>query len=488
MIANRLEKSKEYLTNDGVIAVAIDDFELYNLGEIMDIILNEGNRLGVLVVESKPSGRTNDFFLATCHEYYLFYARNPSEVSINFFELSKKQKEQYCEEDEYGRYKWRDFLRTGGYSTPEERPNSFYPIYYNPQTEEIGLKKNSKTVEIFPIDSYNQKRVWRKIPSSFIEHVRKGDIKVEKGQNSQYKVYIKDRIKKGIRPKSVWVSPKYDASSHGSKLLTSLFGPNNLFTFPKSVFAVADIIKVTSRNNDYVLDYFAGSGTTAHAVMLLNKEQNLRRKFILVEMADYFDTVMIPRIKKVAYSFDWKDGKPTAANGSGVFCKYHFLEQYEDALENIEFDQKKIDEFNDYFVKYMLDFETKNSNTFLNIEKMENPFNYKLQVLVTAGKPAKTVTVDLVETFNYLIGLEVGKIKVNEENDRKYVFVTGAAADGEKILVVWRPLDKIDFKKDKEIIEKFRGESEADEVYINGDAAVKGFKQIESKFKAFLWD
>ena len=127
----------------------------------------------------------------------------------------------------------------------------------------------------------------------------------------------------------------------------------------------------------------------------------------------------------------------------------------------------------------MLNFETKDSNTFLNIKRIDDPFNYKLKILETVGKPAKIVTVDLVETFNYLIGLEVEKIRVNKENGRKYFFVTGIAADGQKTLVVWRPLTDINFEKDKKIIEKIRDEFEADEVYINGDAAVQGFKQID---------
>ncbi|MEM4067586.1 MAG: DNA methyltransferase, partial [Candidatus Micrarchaeaceae archaeon] len=91
-------------------------------------------------------------------------------------------------------------------------------------------------------------------------------------------------------------------------------------------------VEISTENNDIVLDFFAGSGTTAHAVMKLNKEDNGKRKFILIEMADYFDTVIIPRIKKVAYSFNWKNGKPQDNDGIGIFCKYNQLEQFEDIL------------------------------------------------------------------------------------------------------------------------------------------------------------
>jgi adenine-specific DNA-methyltransferase len=94
------------------------------------------------------------------------------------------------------------------------------------------------------------------------------------------------------------------------------------------------LLWVTTDTDSFVLDFFAGSGTTAHAVMKLNREDGGRRKFILVEMADYFDTVIIPRIKKIAYSFNWKDGKPQDTDGLGVFFKYHTLEQYEDTISN----------------------------------------------------------------------------------------------------------------------------------------------------------
>lgn len=232
------------------------------------------------------------------------------------------------------------------------------------------------------------------------------------------------------------------------------------------------------------MDFFAGSGTTSHAVMLLNAEDGGKRKFILVEMADYFDDVIIPRIKKVAYSFNWRKGKPQDMDGIGVFFKYQSLEQYEDALENIEFEQKTVPEFKDYFVKYMLEFETKKSKTFLNIDELQDPFNYKMWIIEDYQR--KNVTVDLVETFNYLLGVEVKKVRVINDNKRKYVFVFGNV-NGSNVMIVWRSIKNIDFKKDKEIIEKVKTEFNPDEVYVNGDSGVKGFKHIESEFKSLLW-
>ena len=199
--------------------------------------------------------------------------------------------------------------------------------------------------------------------------------------------------------RTVWIGEKYDASVHGSQLLTKM-GFEGMFTFPKSLYTVFDSLYTTTDRNSVVLDFFAGSGTTAHAVMKLNKEDGGKRKFILVEMADYFDAVIIPRIKKVAYSFNWKEGGPQDTDGIGFFFKYHTLEQYEDALENIEFEQPQetIYGLTDYFVKYMLEWETKSSKTFLNIDEMKDPFNYKLKIIENYQQ--KIVNVDLVETFN----------------------------------------------------------------------------------------
>ena len=136
------------------------------------------------------------------------------------------------------------------------------------------------------------------------------------------------------------------------------------------------------------MDYFAGSGTTGHTVINLNREDGGQRKFILVEMGEYFDTVLLPRIKKVTFTPAWKDGKPQRtvtpeeAGRSPRLVKYVRLESYEDALDGIEFDdadgQLRLEErFDDYLLKYMLRWETKDSATLLNVPKLTRPFTYR---------------------------------------------------------------------------------------------------------------
>lgn len=299
---NRLDVSRVLMRNDGVIAIAIDDEEYAHLKVLCDDVFGRDNFMGSLVVQIKPSGRTTDAYFATCHEYVLFYSKIQGKPEMNFFPLSEEQKSKYKEGEGDASYKWRDFLRTGGYSTPEERPNSYYPIFYNTKTKEISLEnKGNDFVEILPLDSTGKKRVWRKTPISFQKHLDSKEIQVLKRDDGSYKVQLIDRIKDGVRPKTMWVDSKYDASSHGTKPLKKLFDGEKVFSFPKSLYAVKDVLSLFTENggDDIVLDFFGGSGTTGHAVLELNREDEGNRSFILCEQLSYAKDVTAKRIEKV---------------------------------------------------------------------------------------------------------------------------------------------------------------------------------------------
>lgn len=301
---NRLEVAKELLRDDGVLAITIDDEEQAYLTVLCDEIFGRENKMGVLVVQIKPSGRTTDTYLSTSHEYVLFYSKNENAPGINFFDLDEAQKAQFKNVDNDGNaYKWRDFLRTGGYSTPEERPNSYYPIYFNPETGSITTEEQTEPyIKILPIDSEGKHRVWRKTKPSLEIHIQAGEIKVEQIRGA-WKVRLIDRVKEGVRPKSVWTDSKYDSATYGTKLLKQIFGGNKVFSFPKSIHATLDVLKMFSDgDDDVILDFFAGSGTTAHAVMELNKIDGGRRKFIAVEQMDYIEDVTKERITRVIKS------------------------------------------------------------------------------------------------------------------------------------------------------------------------------------------
>jgi adenine-specific DNA-methyltransferase len=260
------------------------------------------------------------------------------------------------------------------------------------------------------------------------------------------------------------------------------------FDNPKPVKVGEYFISIIGRPKEsLVLDYFAGSGTTSHAVINLNREDGGKRKYILVEMGEHFNTVLKPRIQKVVYSADWKDGKPTAPESGISHCfKYIRLESYEDTLNNLELkDQSKnLDLFaasatatdadklkNDYLLRYMLDVESKGS--LLSVEDFRKPFDYHLRVAADSAGAWEERKIDLVETFNYLIGLRVKH--VHSDFERGFVYVEGTLPSGEKTLVLWRDCEKLSYDE----LNKLCGtlslnpkDSEYSIIYVNGDHTI----------------
>lgn len=252
-----------------------------------------------------------------------------------------------------------------------------------------------------------------------------------------------------------------------------------------------------SESTDMILDHFAGSGTTGHAVINLNREDGGQHKFILVEMGQYFDTVLLPRIKKVTFTPEWKDGKPKRmatqeeAERSPRIIKYMRLESYEDALNNIGFDDassQKALKFDDYMLKYMLKWETKHSETLLNVEKLCRPFSYKLHIHQDGQTREKTT--DIPETFNYLLGLHIQTRKVYYDEGRRYLIYRGQTRDGRQVVVIWREIEswqKTDMERDKKFVSEKKLTEGVDEVFVNGDSFIPNAKALEPVFKARIF-
>jgi len=265
------------------------------------------------------------------------------------------------------------------------------------------------------------------------------------------------------------------------------------FDTQKPTSLISRIIKASNvMSNNFCLDFFAGSGTTAHSILNLNREDNGNRKYILIEIADYFDTVMKPRIQKVVYSSEWKEGKPQNTDGFSHIFKYLVLEQYEDTLNNIEFKeagtvQKTLMDMEGYLLRYMLDFETRESPCRVNVAKLDRPFEYSLRI--TRDNQLHNETVDLVETFNYLLGLKIKRIRTFKENGTTYRVVHGETLAGQPTTVIWRTTVGLDLKKDKKYIEETLLKDpklKAERVYINGDFHVEGALPIEPEFQRLM--
>jgi len=350
-------------------------------------------------------------------------------------------------------------------------------------TEKLPIKETP----VYPI-SNDIEYTWR-LGVESLQNVL-GEIRTRIARNGNRIIQIKFRLdERGILPKTVWDNKLYNSTLYGTKLLKDIFGEGQLFPFPKSIFAVEDTLRVCDLNSeDIVIDYFTGSGTTGHAVLNMNKKDGGTRKFILVEIGDYFDTILKPRLLKIIYSDEWKKGKPEHKNGKNKqIIKYQYLEQYEDTLNNIEFKQadgsiqKRLDRLPDYFLTYMLDYETKDSPTRLSFEQFKMPFTYRIKTI--SGGEENEEPVDLVETFNYLLGLHVNRLRTFKDSERLYRVVYGEQGNDE-VVVIWRNTPDLDLKRDKEFIEgTVLSDISPDLVYINGDSYIESAKPIEPEFK-----
>lgn len=310
--------------------------------------------------------------------------------------------------------------------------------------------------------------------------------------------------------------------SDGEKQTTAMFGRSGVFLAPKHSNFVARFVRQATKKDSLVIDCFGGSGSTAHGVLNTNREDSGNRKYLLIEMGAYFDKVLKPRVMKSVYSNNWRSGEPVKFTGLSQALKVVRMEGYEDALGNLALNrapgqQQLLDGPDDsdqsearqaYIMNYMLEVETSDSQSLLNTRQFANPTQYKLNIRSAGGDETKPVNVDLLETFNYLLGLTVEHIaapiyfdaelsqgeygrwqaKVKRSESGKWWFRTvyGTNRAGQQVLVVWRNLASVidgtedgikldNAVLDAVLIEKLAirlTESQDDEVdvlYVNGD-------------------
>jgi adenine-specific DNA-methyltransferase len=279
--------------------------------------------------------------------------------------------------------------------------------------------------------------------------------------------------------------------SDGEKQTSALFGRSGVFLAPKHANFVSRFLLHAARHDSIIVDCFAGSGSTGHAVIDLNRTDNCRRKYILVEMGTYFDEVLKPRILKVIYSRNWKSGKPVSRKGSSHLLKYIQLESYEDALNNLELQRDDIQATlleeapklrEDYMLRYMLDIESRGSASLLNTAAFEHPFSYIMKIGNGSVGETRDTAVDLVETFNYLLGLRVQQIR---EIDG-VVTVQGHNPDGQRVLIIWRDVKQTDNSALDAFFEQqgYTARSkEFDLIYVNGDNNLQNLRRDDETWK-----
>ena len=389
-----------------------------------------------------------------------------------------------------------NFIRAGSGDRREDRPKSWYPIAVNAQnnirilkmewdeeTQDYVLLERPMEDEalVYPVKFENGQRIekrWqrghKRVATEYDEY------RVRRANDGAITIDFKTRMDDEAPPVTWWDKGEYASANYGASELKDFFGKKT-FDFPKAKKLVEDAIRScgAAEPESITLDFFAGSGTTGEAVLRIGRETKASHRFILVEQGSYFDSVVKPRILKVVYSADWKDGKPTAPDtGISQCIKVIKLESYEDTLNNLQLrrDAKQGETLSllnqqtqdDYLLNYMLDIESRDS--LLSVQDFNKPFEYTLNVAVDSAGAFEPRNIDLVETFNYLIGLRVRHIDAQPE--RGFVTVTGTLPSGESCLVLWRDCEILNYEGVSKLCDRLAinpADNEFDVVYINGD-------------------
>ena len=311
MMYPRLKLLQKLLADDGVIFISIDDNELFTLKFICDEIFGKSNYVSMI---TRPTGThtgiTNKAIVGES-DYILVYAKNLDAMSIDGLPLQDKDTKIYDMEDERGRFLIRPLRRTGGENRREDRPNMFFAI------------KAPDGSEVFPIGPTGYESRWICNPDGYRYFEQEGRIfwkKMENGDTVKWQVYQKFYLedkKKAVS--NLWND--IDGNKKATRDVRDIFNDDSIkFDFPKPIALIERILRLDSSSNMIVLDSFAGSGTTAHAVLNMNKADGGHRKFILVEMMDYADSITAERVKRVIHGYG--EGKNAVEGTGGNFSFY----------------------------------------------------------------------------------------------------------------------------------------------------------------------
>jgi adenine-specific DNA-methyltransferase len=478
LMYDRLDLSKSILNEEGNYAIAIDEVEQEVLGQILNQLFKNCVK-ACLPMQHNPRGQQGKN-ISYCHEFMFLVYPSDSKKYINDVPKAKIDS--------------RNLRDSGTESDRTDARNCFYPIIVDPISKNIlGFgdvpednfhpASNNTILEnnilaIWPIDDNGSEKKWRYARQT-VESI-KHKLEAKSGRNNLQIILNQDL--ETLR--SMLYDSKFDASEYGTKVLQDILGKNAAknFSFPKSIETLKFALGAISKIESTVLDYFGGSGTTAHAVISMNRKGG-NRKYIIVEMGMYFNIVTKPRVQKVVYTDNWIDGKPHDKTGISQIVKYQVLESYEDTLNNLHLDSKTELDFSgkakeEYILQYMLEMESREH--LFNLDMFRKPFDYQLKVI--ENNELKPTKVDLVETFNYLIGLYVSKV----QRVKDIKVVEGTTRTGIRTLVIWRDLETTTHEEVEKLLRRFydsQRTKEFQQIYINGDHHMENLRTEGDCFK-----
>lgn len=294
MMYPRLFLARQLLREDGMLFISIDDNEYTNLVMLLKQVFGEENYVGSLVIQSNPRGRQLEPHIATAHEYVIVFARNKQVVSVQGAPLSETLLQQYKETDKSGRkYRLLGLRKRGGLARRIDRPNLHYPIYVHPETGEISVESFSGSVEVIPKLSDGTDGVWRWSKTKVVADVSKLEARIVQGRN-EWDIFERDYLlvegeQKTTMYKSLWAEKEMNYEK-GKEALKELFNGDSPFDTPKPLGLLRKIITMSSSSDDIVMDLFAGSCTTAQAVLEQNRDDQSNRRFVMVQIPHVRDS------------------------------------------------------------------------------------------------------------------------------------------------------------------------------------------------------
>jgi adenine-specific DNA-methyltransferase len=549
MMSDRLVLVRESLHRTGVAFCSVDENEVRNLSGLLAETFGAENFLTDIVWQG--SSKNDQRYFSISHEYMLAALRDKEyldSTSIRWLErkegldeiydaFRRIQKELPSDYDAQSRA-----LKEWYAGLKPSHPVKAHVHFNRVEKRGIYFPDNiSKPAKGYYYDVIHPrtgrpcakpKGGWRFIESTMKEELAADNIHFGEDETTV-------PCRKSFLHETEFMSPRtviYQDGRAATGLLRDLFGAKDVFQNPKDHNVLARLLRLIVGQTEVVLDAFAGSGSTSHAAISLNREDGGRRKFILVEMGDYFDTVLLPRIKKVTFTPEWKDGKPKRlatpeeAERSPRIVKVIRLESYEDALNNLDMRRTQVQDDllglaeaqgadglrEQYMLRYMLNVETLGSQSLLNVQAFTDPTAYKLKVKRPGSDESREMNVDLLETFNWLIGLTVrhiaapqcfnaafkrdsegrlcldGRIKQATDGPCWFRTVTGTTHEGRKTLVIWRKLTG-DPEEDNLVLDEWftkqgysSKDSEFDLIYVNGGNNLENLKTPDDLWKVRL--
>ncbi len=499
-IHDRLTLAKELMSVDSMLITHIDEHEYENMQKLIDIVFGKEENIGpIFWNKGNPKGDAKAISIQ--HEFVCIALKSFQYFKENEMNLVKKKRnaEKIINKSNNLMRKFKDLDKvktelqkwirnqsnfSGGekaYNIVDKNGRVYQKVSMAWPNKKKAPEKFFKPL-IHPITNKPcpiPNRGWRYTPESMQELLEKDLIAFGTDESTQprRKYYLDENMYENV--------PSYVYYAGSDDIFFSNINVK-FDNYPKPLYISEYLLQIPPNNDQGIfLDFFAGSGTTGHAILNMNKNFSENRKFILVEMGKYFNSVLKQRLLKVIYSNNWKEGNPLDSDGfTKQLIKYHVLEQYEDTLNNIDFIIPNSLALNskDYKIKYMLDFETKKSNVLLNIDLLDNPFEYKLEI--EENNEIKIFNIDIIETFNYIAGIFVDRIIKKQDNSVDYIIVNGKREE-KRVIVIWRNKNNsFNPKQDKEFVEKeIIADVEYDEIFVNGSSLIENAISLDELFK-----